>query len=146
MQKENKPNELPHEVWLAMEVEERPPHAEPLDIVGDISFVDSDNHNRLQRIVVAHAAEGDVEANMRHIVAMWNSSKTLHSTFQIPHGDGCCGCINLIWVPDEQAYMAKCNECGKVFGWAKTDWSNVKDRVRLGSEPNGITNLELPDA
>jgi hypothetical protein len=47
---------------------------------------------------------------------------------------GCCGCLTLEWVPDEDAWAVKCNECSKTIGWAKADWTNPEDRLRLGRD------------
>lgn len=46
----------------------------------------------------------------------------------------CCGCINLDYIADEDAWSCSCNECGAWLGWAKSDWSNVEDRLRLGRD------------
>lgn len=60
--------------------------------------------------------------------------RVLDSTIHVPHehkGEACCGCVMLVWIPDEQAYLAMCNECGIALGMAKADWSNPEDRRRL---------------
>ena len=70
---------------------------------------------------------------------------TLSATFAVEHGR-CCGCVNLIWVPDEDAYIARCNECGVELGVAKADWSNAADRARLASvgfDPVGASMGDL---
>jgi len=57
----------------------------------------------------------------------------------------CCGCLNLIWIADEKAWVARCNECRQEFGWFKTNWSNPEDRVRLGRDPIGIPSNVAAD-
>lgn len=61
--------------------------------------------------------------------------KTPEATFRVECGtDGCCGCVVMTYIPDEQAFRAACNECGKLVGWAKDDWKNKADRARLGRD------------
>jgi len=60
----------------------------------------------------------------------------LEGTMKAPCAKPCCGCLILIWVADESAYQAKCNECGEAFGWFKSDWSDMDDRSRLGGDGN----------
>lgn len=57
----------------------------------------------------------------------------------------CCGCLNLIRIADEKAWVARCNECRQEFGWFKTNWSNPEDRVRLGRDPIGIPSNVAAD-
>ena len=49
--------------------------------------------------------------------------------------EGCCGCIHLQWVPDEEAYCGICNECDTRLGWGKTEWT-PEDRTRIGRDRN----------
>ncbi len=69
-------------------------------------------------------------------------SNTLDATFRAECGtDGCCGCVTMTWIPDENAFRATCNECGKLVGWVMDSWDNESDRIRLGrdtlDEPKG---------
>jgi len=57
----------------------------------------------------------------------------LEATFRVECGtNGCCGCVSMIYIHDEKAYRANCNECGKIVGYAKEAWDNKEDRERLG--------------
>ena len=69
--------------------------------------------------------------------------RDIRGTMKAPCSKACCGCLNLLWVSDEQAWKAVCNECGEEFGWFKADWTGVEDRMRLGGDPTGICPVTM---